>query len=251
MWALERLGRLDQDSRSSFAAFVEGDTARRVPRLERIVAERERALGRDRHVGRSAKDLKDADSFVRCRAADALGATSGTPRPSTSGRLARRPTRRPGPGRGPRPRCPHGPSRPVSRREPVARRFRRRRPILRRTSDPRGRGSSASPTIVKSAAFLVRFLAKYPEDRRLLLAHLHHVARYGDASTDPVLLAFARSHEADDLGLQSEIVKAVYRGLQERGTTSSEVQRDGPRAIAEEAASTRSPTAANRPRGSS
>jgi putative heme-binding domain-containing protein len=76
----------------------------------------------------------------------------------------------------------------------------------------------------ESAAFLVRFLAKYPESRDLLLAHLHHVARYGDASTDPALLAFAKSHQADDLGLQAEILKAVHRGLQERGTTSSEVQ---------------------------
>ena len=77
-----------------------------------------------------------------------------------------------------------------------------------------------------SAKFVAAFLAKYSEDRGATITHVHHVARHGDAETDGMLLAFATKPGPDDFGLQAEMVKAVFRGLQERGAPFAGATRD-------------------------
>ena len=78
----------------------------------------------------------------------------------------------------------------------------------------------------ESARFVAGFLAKYPEERGATITHVHHVARHGDVETDGMLLAFARNPGPEDFGLQADLVKAVFRGLQERGAPFLGATRD-------------------------
>lgn len=68
-----------------------------------------------------------------------------------------------------------------------------------------------------SARFLIAYLAKFPDGNGRLVEHLHHIARNGDEETDGRVLTFVHGSRPEDLPHQAELVKAVFRGLQERG----------------------------------
>ncbi len=71
----------------------------------------------------------------------------------------------------------------------------------------------------ESAAFLLKHIGKYSESREVVVNAVHHIARYGAPETMKSLLAFARARHPEDLGLQSDLVKAIRGGTEERGAS--------------------------------
>jgi putative heme-binding domain-containing protein len=70
-----------------------------------------------------------------------------------------------------------------------------------------------------AAAFLLRHVNKQVVDGEILTKYVHHIARYGDATTTGNVLAFANSNRPDDLSRQTELLRAIIRGTQERGAS--------------------------------
>ncbi|MDB5352111.1 MAG: putative rane-bound dehydrogenase [Planctomycetota bacterium] len=207
LWILERLGSLDEATLTT--ALTEPDREVRV-HARKIVGGRANPAGESLTLVRDG--LKDPDPFVRRASADALGlhADAANVRVLLDARHAAK-----------------------GEDEALAYviRVSLRDQFLTRAAWPvltGENGYSAEDLRVladvargtpsrESARFVVAYLARYPEERGLMMDHLHHVARHGDTATDGPLLSFAAAHHPDDLGLQAEMVKAVHRGLQERG----------------------------------
>jgi putative heme-binding domain-containing protein len=68
-----------------------------------------------------------------------------------------------------------------------------------------------------SAAYLLQHLGRYAESGERLLEYVHHVARYGDAATTTELVRFALGNRPEDLVHQAALLRAIFRGTQERG----------------------------------
>lgn len=74
---------------------------------------------------------------------------------------------------------------------------------------------------VEAARFLLGHLQRFDESRFNILRFTQHIARYGDEATDGALLAWLRGREADPIGEQAELVKALFQGNQGRGVEFS------------------------------
>lgn len=68
-----------------------------------------------------------------------------------------------------------------------------------------------------AAAYLVRHLQKYPENRDTLNRYLRHAARYLPESRSDELAELARGKVADDFDLQLSLFQSVQQGLAQRG----------------------------------
>ncbi len=55
----------------------------------------------------------------------------------------------------------------------------------------------------EAAAFLLKHVQQYQEPREVVVGAVRHIARYGAPETAKSLLAFARGHHPEDLGLQA------------------------------------------------
>jgi putative heme-binding domain-containing protein len=73
----------------------------------------------------------------------------------------------------------------------------------------------------QAAAFLLTHLKKVSEPNANLVRYVHHIARYGDASAESTLLAFARAHNPADPHHQASLFKEIQQGTQERGAKLS------------------------------
>jgi putative heme-binding domain-containing protein len=67
------------------------------------------------------------------------------------------------------------------------------------------------------ASFLAENVAVLHKDPSRFSAYVKHIARYGDTVAQGQVAAFGKEH-GDNPGLQGEMLKAMYQGLQERGT---------------------------------
>jgi putative heme-binding domain-containing protein len=74
-----------------------------------------------------------------------------------------------------------------------------------------------TPT-AEAASFLLNYLRlALPETGDNVLRYVHHIARYGNADTEPTLLALVRNHRPTDISQQAALFKAIQQGTQERG----------------------------------
>jgi putative heme-binding domain-containing protein len=79
--------------------------------------------------------------------------------------------------------------------------------------------ADVAPGVPSAAAadYLLRHVARWPEDRNRLVHYVHHIARYGAGDVEAQLLALVRGRKPDDLGEQVDLCRALAQGAQERG----------------------------------
>ena len=81
--------------------------------------------------------------------------------------------------------------------------------------------STGVPSLA-SARYLLGHLSKISEPNDNRLRYEQHVARFGNAVTDPELIAYARNEQADNVAYQAQQVRAIHQGLLERGSPLTE-----------------------------
>ncbi|WP_422929764.1 PVC-type heme-binding CxxCH protein [Singulisphaera sp. PoT] len=68
-----------------------------------------------------------------------------------------------------------------------------------------------------AAAFLLNHIETAKESSENQARYVHHIARNGSPETTKPLVAFVQAHAGEGLVRQSELLKAIQQGLQERG----------------------------------
>ncbi|MGL4551532.1 MAG: DUF7133 domain-containing protein, partial [Gemmataceae bacterium] len=200
LWAAQRLGILTAAELAKAAA-ADSEAVR--VHAQRILAERAEWAGPER--GLAHEGLKDASPNVRRAAAEAVGRH---PAPASLGPLLAL-----------RKAVPAGDTHLLHVVRMALRDQLRRADAWKHVSaDARLIADVALgvPT-AESAAWLVKHLAAEKYDLGSLDRFAHHIARHGDDATRTALLAFARASDPESLSHQGTLVRAVARGLQERG----------------------------------
>jgi putative heme-binding domain-containing protein len=214
LWVLERLKGLDDEMLET--AVKDKERGVRVHAL-RVLAER-RDLG-DRQLRWVYAGLQDPDAFVQRAAADALGT-----HPSAE---------HIGPLLALRHLVPKDDTHLLYTVRMALRN--QLRPAESWTKLPTESGSEKDAKAIADVAtgvptagaadFLLSYIRSAPETADNLVRYVHHIARYGKADAEPILLAFARNHRPTDFREQAALFKAIQQGTQERGGKLSAVAR--------------------------
>ncbi len=214
LWVLERLRALDE--RTLTAAAGDADPGIRV-HAQRVLAERPQLEAPLHQLALAG--LRDADALVQRAAADALGMhrapenvrallnlrhtlPTDDPQLLHTVRMALRNQMRPADS--------------WSRLPPP------------RWSDADARAVADVATGVPSAeaaSFLLRHLPQLAEEPAAVRRYVHHIARYGNTDTAPLLLQLARDHNPRNRKHQLALFTAIQQGTQERGAKLSQAAR--------------------------
>jgi putative heme-binding domain-containing protein len=207
LWVLERCGVLDA---ATLAAATKDDSLGVRVHAQRVLSEREKWNADER--GLALAGLKDASSDVRRAAADALGRHPAPDdlRPLLDLRAA----------------VPADDTHLL-----YVVRMALRDQFLKASAwdglpkDLSERDARAIADVCpgvhtpEAAAYLLKHLGKYIEPQEFVVKAVHHIARYGAPETTKSLLTFAKADHPDDLGIQSDLLKAIRGGAEERGAS--------------------------------